>query len=112
MSKEIPQGGVIVTRRVTDGAGYLHNDNRAAHEGLQEADIGCCPHCQRTINLQEWKKEREQGGGGWCRQCFAPVCGPCLTKMLTYGCQPFVKLVDKALEENYRREQNRKALGI
>lgn len=114
MSK--PPGSKIITNvrvtRQSDGAGYLHNDNRAAHQGVEEADIVLCPHCQATIRLQDWRKEREQGGGGWCRQCFAPVCGPCLTRMLTEGCQPFIKMVDKALELAYRRKQNQKILGI
>jgi len=108
---EAPPGGRIITR-IGNGAGYLMNDSRAAGEGVDESDITLCPHCQTTIRLQDWKKEREQGGGGWCRKCFAPVCGPCLTLMLTHGCQPFIKLVDKALELNYRRSQNQKILGI
>lgn len=111
-----PEGGRIITgvkvTRQGDGAGYLVNDSRAAHEGVDEADIVCCPHCQATIRLQDWKKERSLGGGGWCRQCFAPVCGPCLTRMMAHGCQPFIKLVDKALELDYRRSQNLKAMGI
>jgi len=107
----IPPGSRIISR-VSDGAGYLMNDSRAAHEGVEEADIVLCPHCQATIKLQQWKKERAEGGGGWCRQCFAPVCGPCLTRMLQHGCEPFIKLVDRALELAYRKQQNRRVLGI
>ena len=105
-----PPGSRIITRQ-SDGAGYLFNDNRAAHEGVHEADIMCCPHCQATIELQAWKKERSDGGGGWCRQCAAPVCGPCTTRMLQFGCEPFMKMVEEALENAYRIQQNRKALG-
>jgi hypothetical protein len=111
----IPEGKTIITNvritRQSDGAGYMMNDGRAAHEGMEEADILCCPHCQATVNLQAWRKERSEGGGGWCRKCAAPVCGPCLTRMLTHGCEPFIKSVDKALELAYRRTQNRKILG-
>lgn len=108
----VPPGGRAITRTLTSGAGYLYNDSRAAHEGVQEADIGCCPHCQATINLQAWRKEREQGGGGWCRKCEAPVCGPCLQLMLTHGCQPYIKKIEEELERNYRIQQNRKMMGI
>ena len=107
MSK--PPGSRLITRQ-SDGAGYSFNDSRSTHAGVQEYDVVCCPHCQCTMNLQMWRKEREQGGGGWCRQCSAPVCGPCLTRMLTFGCEPFMQKVDKALEQHYRIEQNRKAL--
>ncbi len=114
MSK--PEGGKIITNvrvvRQSDGAGYLHNDNRAAHEGLEEADILLCPHCQTTIKLHEWRKERSEGGGGWCRKCQAPVCGRCLTRMIQFGCEPFQEKIDKALEENYRRRQNMRVLGV
>ena len=110
----IPPGARIISNvkvtRQGNGAGYLMNDGRATHEGVEEADIVCCPHCQATINLQKWRKERKEGGGGWCRQCFAPVCGSCLTRMLTHGCEPFIKLVDELLELNYRRQQNSKSL--
>ena len=109
-----PEGQKIITNvRVTrqgDGAGYLMNDSRAAHEGVDECDIVLCPHCQVTIRLQDWKKERAEGGGGWCRKCSAPVCGPCLTTMQQVGCIPFKSLVDRALELNYRRQQNLKVL--
>jgi len=107
----IPPGNKIITRQ-SDGAGYLFSDNRAASEGVEEADIVCCPHCQCTINLQMWKKERSLGGGGWCRQCFSPVCGPCTTRMLQFGCEPFMKLVDEAMKRAYRIRRNRKIMDI
>jgi hypothetical protein len=95
----------------------MHSDNRAAHEGLDECDILTCPHCQCTINYQAWRKDHSKGGthdqtGGWCRKCEAPVCPTCTKRMLTFGCEPFIKLVDKVIRENHRREQNRKVLGI
>ena len=112
-SNGAPAGGRIVTRQ-GDGAGYLFNDNRAAHEGVEEADIVCCPHCQCTINLQAWRKDNSKGGthnemGGWCRKCFAPVCKLCTKRMLTFGCEPFIQKVNEAVERNERIRQNMKA---
>ena len=99
-------------KRQADGAGYYINDERASGDGVDEADVLTCPHCEKIIKLQDWRKEREQGGGGWCRKCQAPVCGPCLDRMLVFGCEPWLKRIDRAFEENYRRAQNRKVLGI
>jgi hypothetical protein len=99
-------------KRQADGAGYLFNDDRNSGGKLDEADMVTCPHCEALLRLQDWRKEREQGGGGWCRKCFAPVCGPCLDRMLVFGCEPYLKKIDQAVEENYRRQQNRKTLGI
>lgn len=117
MSEKKPPGSRIITRTISHGAGYLFNDSRAAHEGVEEADILTCPHCQRTINLQAWRKDHSKGGthnemGGWCRRCEAPVCTACTVRMMKHGCEPFMKQVDKALEDKYRREQNAKTIGI
>ena len=117
MSKGTPAGGRIVTsvRRQTDGAGYCFNDNRANHHGVYEYDVVCCPHCQCTINWQDWRKDREQGGGlkgGYCRQCSAPVCPQCAKRQLKYGCEPFIRRVEQAFEAGIRRRQLSKILGI
>jgi hypothetical protein len=32
--------------------------------------------------------------------------------MLLHGCEPYIKMVEERLEENYRIHQNRKVLGI
>ena len=103
---------MISVRRQSDGAGYLMNDDRNSGGGVSESDVICCPHCQTVILLQAWRKEREEGGGGYCRKCSAPVCGLCLERMLTHGCEPYIKFIERQVEENYRREQNRKVLGI
>ncbi len=101
--------------KIITGAGYLFNDNRSTGGKVEEADIIACPHCEKLISYQEWNKERSQGGGptgGWCRQCAAPVCGLCLDRMLVFGCEPFLRKIDQAVDDNYRRQQNRKVLGI
>ena len=107
-----PSGSRIITRQ-SDGAGYLFNDSRSVHEGVEECDILCCPHYQQTINLQAWRKDRETGGGimgGWCRQCSAPTCPTCTTRMQRFGCEPFMKQVEAALENAYRVKQNLKVI--
>ena len=112
---ETPIGGTMIVRRQTDGAGYSDYDARASGEGREEYDVACCPHCQCTINWQEWRADRAIGGGvkgGWCRKCFAPVCPNCTTRMLSFGCEPYIKLVEERLEANYRIQQNLKVLGI
>ena len=112
----IPEGSrLIAVRRQSDGAGYLMNDSRNAGEGVEENDILCCPHCQCTINLQAWRKYRADGGtmqGGYCRSCKAPVCPLCTDRMLKYGCEPFIREVERAVETTYRRGQLVKTLGI
>ena len=101
-------GGRLVTRQA-DGAGYHMNTDC---DGVSQHDVLTCPHCQSVIFLQTWRKEREQGGGGYCRKCSEPVCGPCLTLMVKHGCQPFMKAVERAVEDNYRIQQNRKVMII
>ncbi len=96
----------------THGAGYLFNDDRASGGKVSEADVLTCPHCEKIIEHAQWRKEREQGGGGYCRKCQAPVCGPCLDRMLRFGCEPYLKRIEQTVEANHRREQNRKVLGI
>lgn len=101
--------------RIIHQAGYLFNDDRNSGGKVSEADMLACPHCESLISYQAWRKERAQGGGptgGWCRQCAAPVCGPCLNRMLVFGCEPSLKKIDQAVEEVNRRQQNRKVLGI
>ena len=96
-------------------AGYLFNDDRASGGKVSEADIIACPHCESLISYQAWRKERAHGGGltgGWCRKCAAPVCGPCLDRMLVFGCEPYLRKIDQAVKDNFRRLQNRKVLGI
>lgn len=98
---------LIIGGNLSHGAGYMLNDNRASGNGVKEADIVSCPHCQALIELALWKED-----GGFCGKCNKPVCGPCADRMATKGCAPFVKLIEDHLDKVYRQQQNAKVLGI
>jgi len=98
---------MIVGRRQTDGAGYMFADDRCSGNGLKEADMLGCNHCQGLMEKNKWRED-----GGWCSCCGQPVCGPCADKILTEGCIPFIKKVDMQLEENYKKKQLGRILGI
>jgi hypothetical protein len=97
---------MIISHR-TKGQGYYISDERASGGGVAEADVICCPHCQAVILQSAWKVE-----GGFCGRCFAPICAVCAAKMDAEGCVPFLKKIDRILEENYRARQNERALGV
>ena len=54
-----------MSKRQSDGAGYYINDERNSGGGVKERDVVCCPHCERVMFLQDWRKQRAQGGGGF-----------------------------------------------
>lgn len=92
----------------TRGAGYaINNQNLAVNAGRQEADIRLCQHCEGIIDLQKWKDD-----GGFCSRCMAPICGPCADRMLTHGCEPFIKRIEQAVEHSVSLAQHRKMAGI
>lgn len=91
----------------SDGAGYYINDNRANHGGVEEADVLTCCHCRKVIMLQSWREE-----GAFCHLCFAPACDSCGKRMLTFGCENFMRRLEAAEKDAYRRQQNAKILGI
>ncbi len=91
----------------TSGSGYYCNDDTPSGGTKSEADIQTCTHCQKVIKLQDWKDD-----GGFCGRCMKPICGPCADRMLTYGCEPFIKQIESALESEYRRKQFRKVAGL
>lgn len=95
---------------LTDGSGHLIVTD--PFKPTMEADIGTCPHCQKVINLQEWREARGLGENGWCRQCRKPLCPSCTERMLTEGCVPFVKWVEDFLSDQHRRSQFRKLTGL
>jgi hypothetical protein len=74
----------------TKGAGYLLNNK---NDKKQEADIRTCTHCQAIIKMQEWKEE-----GAWCHKCFAPICSKCGKRAETFGCEPFLKKIERQAE--------------
>lgn len=86
-------------------AGYFCNDIETNRK--QEADIQLCRHCETVIRLQAWKED-----GGWCGRCMAPICGPCADRMLTYGCEPFIRQIDAAFDSAVKLAQYRKLAGL
>jgi len=93
----------------TKGAGYkLNNQNFSVNNGRQEADIRLCSHCEVVLELQgKWKDD-----GGFCGKCMAPICGPCADRMLTHGCEPFIKRIEQAVEHSVNLAQHRKLAGL
>lgn len=88
------------------GAGYLLNNQGLGASQREEADVQTCSHCQRVILMQAWKDD-----GGFCGRCMHPICGPCATRALTYGCEPFLKKIEQHAERLMRFEHIRKAAG-
>jgi hypothetical protein len=90
-----------------DGAGYYRNDDTPSGGKKAEADIRTCKHCQAIIKLQEWKED-----GGFCRRCDAPICNLCATRMLTFGCEPFLRELEKQASDQMRFIQFAKLAGL
>lgn len=88
-------------KSVFSGSGYLLVDDRASGGRLVEADMLGCNHCQALLKKNEWRED-----GGHCGGCMQPVCGPCADKILTHGCEPFLRQLEAALERDYTRAQN------
>lgn len=86
---------IIVGTPHTKGAGYFVNDKEERKK--QEADVQTCAHCQSVILMQLWKQD-----GGWCGQEMKPICGPCATRAMTHGCEPFLKKIEKYAEAQMR----------
>jgi hypothetical protein len=82
----------------TKGAGYFVNDKEL--RSRQEADIRTCSHCQTVIKMQEWKDD-----GAFCGKCMAPICGPCGTRAMTFGCESFLKKIEQYAESQMRFEK-------
>jgi len=74
----------------TKGAGYFVNDDRPSGGQKVEDDVRTCPHCQAVILMRKWA-----AFGGFCRQCNAPVCGVCGKRMEVFGCEPFLRTIEK-----------------
>ncbi len=91
---------------MTQSLGYVKNDNRSSGGSIQEDDIVGCNHCQRAMNLKNWKKK-----GGWCSACDARVCFLCAEQTKREGCLPWRKRVDQALEAQAQRKQLERSLS-
>lgn len=94
-------------KSVFNRAGYLLADDRASGGKVDEADMLGCSHCQALMKRHLWSDD-----GGFCHGCDAPVCGPCCDKIPTHGCAPFMRQLERAVNDAYRREQNAKILGF
>lgn len=93
---------------IFNGAGYLKNDDRCSGGKVTESDMLGCNHCQALMPKTDWKS----GAGAYCPSCDSPICMLCATRMRTEGCVPFLRRFTASLEDAYRREQNRKIMGI
>ena len=91
------------------GLGYILNDNTASGGVKYEADALGCIHCQALIDKTKWKAGLE---GAYCPQCDDAICFPCAARMAKFGCEPTIKKFTDALDDQYRKAQNAKILGI
>jgi hypothetical protein len=93
---------------ILDGHGYFFNDNRASGGKLVEDDLLGCGHCPKPLKKREWRMQ-----GGMCFVCNKPLCLQCYERARTIGCEgPDVDRLMRAVNEQYRRAQNAKVLGI
>lgn len=98
---------VNIVSRSSNGAGYLLNDNRNSGGKKQEDDIYSCAHCQALLLKSQYVQD-----GGFCSRCMQPVCPHCADRMLTFGCENFLRQLEVSLGIKYREDQFRKMAGI
>ena len=96
-----------MVRTVYSGMGYVLADDSASGGEKREADLLGCNHCDRLMRKSVWREK-----GGHCLVCDRPICAGCLARIPTHGCEHSVRRFTAAVEENYRREQNARVLGI
>ena len=101
------------------GAGYILVDNRASDWGNRiESDVLVCGGCQSLLHRHDtidhqnrihigWANE-----GAWCHRCAKPLCAACGAKPCPPECGGFEKRFFELVEDQYRREQNARILGI
>jgi hypothetical protein len=101
------------------GAGYVLVDNSASDWGNKaESDVLVCGGCQAvlfwhdTIDHQGRIHVGWAGEGAWCHRCDKPLCTACGAKPCPPECGGFEKRFFEAVEDQCRREQNAKILGI
>lgn len=94
-------------RTLTNGMGFLLADDTASGGKKEEADLVGCNHCCKTMRRKLWADD-----GGFCHCCDRPVCATCADRMLTRGCENFMRQLETALDIDYRRQQNAKVLGL
>lgn len=73
-----------------------------------EDDFLTCRHCQQGMLKSAWKLK-----GGMCMVCEGTICSNCHERTRKFGCEgPYVKELERAVNEDYKRRQNAKILGI
>ena len=75
-------------------AGYLVNNQFDKRTKL-EADIQSCPHCQKVIRMDEWRKSVTQN---FCLKCMKPTCDSSECDL----CVPFVKKLEQQMSAQMR----------
>ncbi|MDE2426352.1 MAG: hypothetical protein KGO96_10655 [Elusimicrobia bacterium] len=99
------------------GAGYLIVDGR-------EADLLVCARCSGLILVQD--RVDASGGvvpghrsdGAYCHRCDGPLCGAGLNNCAASApcdrgsCRSFRATLEEQVDDNYRRGQNARVLGI
>jgi hypothetical protein len=66
-------------------------------------------HCQATIPKEDWKAGKT---GAYCPQCDWSICTICAIRYKKFGCEVFERRFTAMIEDNYRKQQNAKILGI
>lgn len=103
----------IIGTPYASGAGYFYNDDRASGGRYEQADVQTCPHCQAVILMQQWRKiEDGSMNGGFCMKCNKPVCPHCNKRMQTYGCEPYLKKLEKTVDMTIKLGQILKDAGM
>ena len=97
---------MIVLTPYTKGAGYFMDGKKLNVSQRKEADIQTCAHCQAIIKMQEWKED-----GAWCGKEMKPICGPCGTRALNFGCEPFLKKIEERATQSMRFDKHIKEYG-
>lgn len=99
--------GTRLVRSRFSGLGYLVNDDRASGGKKTESDMLGCGHCQALMRRGDWQED-----GGHCSCCDTAVCGPCADRILTVGCESFLRQLERSLNEQYVRSQNARMLCL
>ncbi len=90
--------------------GYFINQ---ADTRPQESDIDTCAHCQRVLFLHPvpgqvcWAED-----GGFCLAEMRRICGPCADRVLTHGCENFVRKIEQYTESRIKYHSFLKLAGL
>ena|SRR5216683_1163473 len=96
---------ILIGTPHTKNCGHYYNDDTPSGGKKSEADIQTCSHCQAIVNLQG-------SNFGWCQREMKPLCNTCGIRAHTHGCEPFLKKIEAALDDNYHKAQFRKIAGL